>query len=69
MKDSPMVIEALPFGFLGALHCKLLYELIGELVRRWGEIELALLSLLLRSVGPQLRADDPAALRDIIVQV
>ena len=54
---------------LGALHCKLLYELIGELVRRFGEIELSLLCLLLRSVGPQLRADDPAALRDIILQV
>jgi len=54
---------------LGALHCKLLYELIGELVHRFGEIEISLLCLLLRSVGPQLRADDPAALRDIILQV
>ena len=48
---------------VGALHCKLLYELIEELVRRFGEIELSLLCLLLRSVGPQLRTDDPAALR------
>ena len=72
-KDSNVGSNALLFlaGLynLGGLHCRLLYELIEELVSRFGELELPLLSLLLRSVGASLRGDDPAALKQIIVQV
>ena len=72
-KDSNVGANALLFlaGLynLGGLHCRLLYELIETLVARFGELELPLLSLLLRSVGASLRSDDPAALKQIIVQV
>ena len=54
---------------LGAVHATLLYELIRRLVHGFREAELQVLITILRVVGPQLRSDDPSALRDIILDV
>jgi nucleolar MIF4G domain-containing protein 1 len=56
------------FNF-GAVHAALLYELVARLVRGFSESELQVLIVLLRAIGPQLRADDPAALKQIILEV
>jgi len=53
----------------GAVHATLLYELIRRLVASFSEAELQVLITILRAIGPQLRADDPLALKSIIVDV
>ena len=53
----------------GAVHASLLYELIQRLVKGFGEAELQMLIVILRAVGPQLRADDPTALKNIVLEV
>ena len=59
-------------GYLYAFDlvaCGLIYELIRELVAKLGERDVELLLLLLRTAGHQLRGDDPAALKDIVLAV
>ena len=52
-----------------ALHCTLIFDLVRSLVDGFGEAELEMLTLLLRTVGAQLRADDASALKEIVLQV
>ncbi|CAM9283852.1 unnamed protein product, partial [Choristocarpus tenellus] len=53
----------------GVAHCTLVYDVIRLLVEVFGELEMELLLLLLRHSGFQLRADDPQALKDIVLLV
>ena len=54
---------------LGCVHGTLLYELIRRLVRGFTEADLQMLILILRAVGPTLRQQDPAALKEVILDV
>jgi len=45
------------------------YELIGLLLDRFDELAVDLLLVVIRTIGPQLRADDPAALKQIVLKV
>ena len=53
----------------GSLHATLIYELIRRLVLSFSESDLQVLIVVLRAVGAQLRMDDPAALKTIILDV
>lgn len=53
----------------GVVACGLVYGLVRELVQGMGERDVELLLSLLRAAGAQMRADDPAALRDIVLAV
>jgi nucleolar MIF4G domain-containing protein 1 len=46
-----------------------IYDLVRSLVEALGERDVELLLLLLRHAGGRLRADDPAALKDIVRMV
>jgi nucleolar MIF4G domain-containing protein 1 len=54
---------------LGVVACGLVYDLVRKLLagRLLSERDAELLLLLLRHSGPQLRADDPSALKDIVL--
>jgi nucleolar MIF4G domain-containing protein 1 len=66
--DNLVLILAYLYSF-GVVACTLVYGLIRELVGPLGERDVELLLLLLRTAGPQLRADDPRALKDIVLAV
>lgn len=52
---------------LGVVHCGLVYDIVRELLEAMAGRDMELLLLLLRSSGMQLRADDPSALKDIVL--
>ena len=66
--DNLVLILSYLYSF-GVVACNVIYDLIRELVQAMGERDVELLLLLLRSAGHQLRADDPAALKDIVLLV
>ncbi|BGP41129.1 suppressor of glycerol defect [Rhodotorula kratochvilovae] len=52
---------------LQVVHCALVYDLVRTLVSGgMGELEVELLSRIVKRSGQQLRSDDPSALKDII---
>ncbi|GAA5850703.1 hypothetical protein JCM9279_006398 [Rhodotorula babjevae] len=57
---------------LQVVHCGLVYDLVRDLVGRgaagegMGELEVELLSRIVKRSGQQLRSDDPSALKDIV---
>ncbi|GAA5901895.1 hypothetical protein JCM8208_006632 [Rhodotorula glutinis] len=57
---------------LQVVHCGLVYDLVRDLVGRgaagegMGELEVELLSRVVKRSGQQLRSDDPSALKDIV---
>lgn len=51
------------------IHCSVIYELVRSLAQRFLESDVELLLLLIRAVGVQIRADDPLALKDIILLI
>jgi nucleolar MIF4G domain-containing protein 1 len=51
------------------VHCGFLYDIIKMLVERFTEPDIEVLLTVLRHAGFQLRKDDPAALRDIVLLV
>jgi nucleolar MIF4G domain-containing protein 1 len=53
----------------GVVKCELVYDIVRVLVNRFNAQDVDLLLLLLQHGGFQLRADDPTALKDIIVLV
>ena len=53
----------------GGVHANLIYELIRRLVKGFREAELQMLIVVLKAIGGQLRADDPLALKEIILEV
>lgn len=50
------------------VSCKLLYNLIEQLIQNFSEQNSELLLRIVRNAGQQLRSDDPHALREIILQ-
>jgi nucleolar MIF4G domain-containing protein 1 len=66
--DNLVLILGYLYAF-GLVACGLVYDLIRELVVKLGERDVELLLLLLRTAGHQLRGDDPAALKDIVLAV
>lgn len=66
--DNIVLLLAYLYAY-GVVACGLVYELIRELVQRMGERDVELLLLLLRAAGGQLRGDDPAALKAIVLSV
>lgn len=54
---------------LGIIHCCLVYDLVRKFVASFQELDIELLLVLLAWVGPQLRRDDPSALKDIVIEV
>ena len=54
---------------LGVVQCGLVYDLVTILAERLTPLDVELLLLLLSEVGPQLRADDSTALKDIVDMV
>ncbi|XP_065829440.1 nucleolar MIF4G domain-containing protein 1-like [Oscarella lobularis] len=54
---------------LGLIGCQLIYDLVRKFVESFCETDIELLLLLLRGVGPDLRRDDPHALKDIVVEI
>ncbi|XP_068762355.1 nucleolar MIF4G domain-containing protein 1-like [Montipora capricornis] len=51
------------------IHCGLIYDIIRRLVDAFTEQDIELLLLLLKSTGAEIRRDDPASLKDIILQI
>jgi len=51
------------------VHCALMYDLIRELIDNFSEMDAEVLLLILSHCGYQLRSDDPAALKDIVLLV
>ena len=51
------------------VSCTLVYDLVRRLVAAFGPADIEVLLALLRQAGPQLRHDDPSALKDIVLAV
>lgn len=69
-KASVNVVMLFAFLYtLEMIHCRLVYDLVRKFVASLNELDIELLLTLLCWVGPQLRRDDPHALKDIVVEV
>ena len=67
-KESKNIVLLLAALYnLGAVHSKLVYGLLQRFLARLHESDVDLILAVLRAAGPKLRADDPAALRDVIL--
>lgn len=55
--------------FTQIIHCCLIYDLILRLVDSFTGQDIELLLLLLKTTGAQIRRDDPASLKEIILQI
>jgi nucleolar MIF4G domain-containing protein 1 len=53
----------------GVAHCALIYDIIRNLIHRFTETDIELLLLSLSHCGHALRADDPRALKEIVLLV
>jgi len=51
------------------IHCCLVYDIIRRLVNAFTGQDIELLLLLLKNTGAEIRRDDPASLKDIILQI
>jgi nucleolar MIF4G domain-containing protein 1 len=54
---------------LGVAHCSLMYEIIRNFIDHFTETDIELLLLTLSHCGHALRADDPSALKEIVLLV
>lgn len=62
----------LVLGYLynfGVAHCSLMYDVIRNLIDNFTEVDVELLLLILSHCGHALRADDPSALKEIVLLV
>lgn len=48
---------------------RLLYQILEKLVEKFTEKEIELILLILKTVGFQLRKDDPTAMKDLILSL
>jgi len=48
---------------------RLLYQILGKLAEKFTEKEIELILLILKTVGFQLRKDDPTAMKDLILSL
>jgi len=53
----------------GVIHCTLIYDLVRDFIRNFTEIDVESLLIVLSHCGQQLRADDPSALKEIVLLV
>ncbi|KAL3785282.1 hypothetical protein ACHAW5_008296 [Stephanodiscus triporus] len=53
----------------GVIHCTLIYDLVRDFIHNFTEIDVEGLLIILSHCGQQLRADDPTALREIVLMV
>lgn len=53
----------------GVVHCNLLYDFIRKLIKTFQEVDVEVLLIFLSHSGRSLRADDPLALKDIVLEV
>lgn len=51
------------------VHCNLLYDIVRDLIKSLKEIDVELLLIILSHCGRSLRADDPSALKAIVLEV
>lgn len=56
-------------SFLQIFHQRLIYELLNKLIEKFCEKSVECILLALRSVGFSLRKDDPAALKELIINI
>lgn len=63
-----VLFVAMLYNF-GLVHCTLVYDLFRAFVESFSGIEIELIHQLLKACGPQLRADDADALREMIALV
>lgn len=63
-----VLFVAMLYNF-GVVHCTLVYDLFRSLVASFSPLEIELIHHLLKASGPQLRADDADALREMIALV
>jgi len=61
-----MIAQLYNFKVIGSL---LMYDLIKELLKSFTERDIEMLMLLLKSIGPGLRHDDPGSLKEIILEI
>ncbi|KAF4519817.1 hypothetical protein B566_EDAN006831 [Ephemera danica] len=50
-------------------HCSLMFDLLKKFSKRFEEKDVELILLVLKSIGPCLRKDDPITLKDLILQL
>eukprot|EP00970_Alexandrium_tamarense_P000630 scaffold69_cov198-Alexandrium_tamarense.AAC.70 len=53
----------------GVVHCTLIYDLVRNFIESFSELDIEALLLILSHCGQQLRADDPSALKEIVLLV
>ncbi|KAJ5069070.1 nucleolar mif4g domain-containing protein [Anaeramoeba ignava] len=53
----------------GIMDCKLIYDIIRNLIEKFSPIDIELLLALIRSCGPNLRGEDPTALKEIVLSI
>lgn len=69
-KESSNIISLLSSVYLFQLiSCKLLYDMIKELINNLDENNADLLLRLIRNSGNQMRSDDPSALKEIVLLI
>lgn len=66
-KEVPNLMLMLCYFYnYNVINCRLIYDLIRDLIQSFTEIDVELLLLILSHCGSQLRSDDPTALKDIV---
>ena len=66
-KEVPNLMLMLCYFYnYNVINCRLIYDLVRDLIRNFTEIDVELLLLILSHCGSQLRSDDPSALKDIV---
>ena len=69
-KDASNLMLMLCYMYnFSVAHCTLVYDVIRSLIEHFSEIDIELLLLVLSHCGHALRADDPSALKDIVLLV
>lgn len=51
------------------VHCTLMYDILRDMIKSFTELDVELILLILSHCGHQMRLDDPAALKDIVILV
>jgi nucleolar MIF4G domain-containing protein 1 len=69
VRSSNLVLLMTHFYNFQLVDCVLIYSMIEHLCKRFSEVDIELLLILLKYCGTQLRKDDPAALKDIITTI
>lgn len=69
-KEAPNLMLMLCYFYnYNVINCRLMYDLVRDLITSFTEMDIELLLLNLSHCGSQLRSDDPSALKDIVSMV